>query len=1600
MQIRIWGARGSIPSPIKSDAIEEKIFQAISQLPPDLNTRDSEAVRAYIRQLPQFVRGTAGGNTTCVEIQANGNTIIIDAGSGLRELGHKLMKGPCGKGKGHIHFLFTHTHWDHVQGFPFFLPAYIPGNKLTFHSLHDVHDALTNQQVYCYFPLPLAEMKADMEFIEIEVGKPFFIGKTWINTIENAHPGKAYSFRLEDEHSVFVFASDSEYKLLDSASLQPHIKFFHGADALIFDAQYTLRESWQKADWGHSSALIGVDMARAAKVKRLILFHHDPTYSDQELEEILETAVAYQKQEASLPATEIIIGHEGLALDLSPPGIVDVRYADTGDTAIVVPERIFNHDTVHQLIEQLQSAVSINDAGPKSSIIDLSHVDTLTLAGLKALVDLRQQHRETPIILVAPSSAIEQVITLGNYTDYFAFYPNLESAQAAIHAREALNLPGHIVNEKYKIQKNIYESQLIHILKATRLADDKSVALKIFDPSLRATTTDRLIRQTQQLIGQSHPNLATLYDWEQDGEYIFQVEEFIENQSLGHLLKEGQPAPAELTKKVIQGILLALEFAHSRGVIHGGIMPYNIFVNGDQVRLTSYGIGRIEEGRQLLNTPLFVLKAPYLAPEHLLGQPLDTRTDLYLLGIILYRLMTGQMPFTGSDQDIKEAHLHRSPKPPSLINPEISTFLEHLILKLLNKNPNNRYASARQVLRIWTSLGTSPELITQHTFMPLTGRESTFDQILNCWRESRQGQGQIIFISGEPGIGKSSLAQAVAFESQASVVLTGRSRGRNGAAYHLFSDILNNYFATVPPELFEDTNGTILSALSQLVPEIRQAAPNLPKLWTLEPEQEQIRLMGSLTKFIEQATRNRPWLLILEDLQWADQSSLELLRYLGRHVSGMPLMILGLYQDTELEQGHPLSELFRDLTNSRAYHQITLERLNQDGVEQLLGNILQLSVDNRITQRIYEQTGGNPLYVEEVAKEILDSSQISENSTDFYIPREYTLPDSVQEIVKQRVARLNPETQKLLSQAAVLGQTFSFHHLQLMNDMKPRQLLELLDTALERQLIQEVPGEGTLRFSHIEIRRVLYNDLGHLRRQILHRQAGEALEKQVAPYQDRIVGELARHFDKAGDYEKAIHYGLKAARQSQLAYANEQALTDFNRVFEIMASIDPDELPNFDTQRFFAHKYMGEVLMVFGRYDEALAHFESAWAVYPQQDIPEERAAHMADLCRLIADVYQRRNYYDQAFEWLAKGINFISHLEPGNELVQIYNLYGWTHMRQGEYIAAGKQLEQALELAQSLDLRQAEASSLRHLGTAYWYQEKFAQATKQWEKALEVCQQLGDRFGSGKVLNNLGLVANEIGNYEAAKDYLEQSLEILQETGTRWLEFQVNNNLGDALTCLGLYEEARERLEAALQSCHQLGDRQIESMILSNLSVLFWQMEEFETARAYSNQAISIARALDNPRQLAYGQLCLGYALLSLNRTQAAQEAFEESINIRRSIDQPSLLIGALAGLAAAYLAFNKVDQAMELVEEILERVKISSLTGNKDPLRIYLVCYRTLDAKNDPRAEEIAGRAYTQLQSQAAMFKDQALSQTFLEKVRTNREIIALYRQSVSVG
>jgi phosphoribosyl 1,2-cyclic phosphodiesterase len=315
MYVKFWGTRGSIPTPLSTEAIRQKIRQALEGA-AGLNLADPAVLDRYVERLPFTVAGTAGGNTPCLEIRSGDQLLIIDAGSGLRLLGLELMQQGFAQGQRRADLLVTHTHWDHIHGFPFFRPAFVPNNHFTFHSpFPDLPERLAYQQHADFFPVPLTYMSARLEFNTIAADQWHQIGNFRIYAMQLFHPGVTYGYRIENGRSALVWATDSEYKQVDRDSTEHYLEFFQNADLLVFDAQYSLSEVLDRPDWGHSSALMGAEFAYRAGVKRLALAHHDPTSSDEKVWADKEQAEAYL-QHRNYRGCEVWVAYDGLSLEI------------------------------------------------------------------------------------------------------------------------------------------------------------------------------------------------------------------------------------------------------------------------------------------------------------------------------------------------------------------------------------------------------------------------------------------------------------------------------------------------------------------------------------------------------------------------------------------------------------------------------------------------------------------------------------------------------------------------------------------------------------------------------------------------------------------------------------------------------------------------------------------------------------------------------------------------------------------------------------------------------------------------------------------------------------------------------------------------------------------------------------------------------------------------------------------------------------------------------------------------------------------------------------------------------------------------------------
>jgi len=318
VRVRFWGTRGSIPVALTTADVRDKLAQALLQASGRSFKNYEEAHAFASSELDFSLTHTFGGHTPCVELEVPGDEYYVcDMGSGARPFGvHVLAKQA--RRPATINIFMSHVHWDHIMGFPFLGPAYVPGTTIRIHGCHDVLEhAFRLQQSPPCFPVTFEQLGAKIEFIRLEPDKPYAMNGLTVTPHLQLHGGDSYGFRFEHEGKVVVYTTDSEHKLENRTEAEAFANFFRNADVVIFDAMYALAEAISvKADWGHSSNIVGVELCQMARAKHLVLFHHEPANNDATLEGLLKEARRFEELTRGDQALKVSAAYDGLEIDL------------------------------------------------------------------------------------------------------------------------------------------------------------------------------------------------------------------------------------------------------------------------------------------------------------------------------------------------------------------------------------------------------------------------------------------------------------------------------------------------------------------------------------------------------------------------------------------------------------------------------------------------------------------------------------------------------------------------------------------------------------------------------------------------------------------------------------------------------------------------------------------------------------------------------------------------------------------------------------------------------------------------------------------------------------------------------------------------------------------------------------------------------------------------------------------------------------------------------------------------------------------------------------------------------------------------------------
>ncbi len=318
MRVRFWGTRGSIGVALTAADVRDKLAQALRQASGRTFASYEEAHAYAASELDFSITHTFGGHTPCVEIEAGGDEYFVcDMGTGARPFGVHVLARQARK-PATVNVFMSHVHWDHIMGFPFFGPAYVPGTKIRIHGCHDVLEhAFRLQQSPPCFPVGWDQLGASIEFVQLKPGETRVVCGVEVTPHLQLHSGDSFGYRFRKEGKVAVYSTDSEHKLENRAEAQSFADFFRDADVVIFDAMYALADAISvKADWGHSSNIVGVELCQMARAKHLVLFHHEPANDDDTLEGLLKEARRFEELTRGDQALKVSAAYDGLEIDL------------------------------------------------------------------------------------------------------------------------------------------------------------------------------------------------------------------------------------------------------------------------------------------------------------------------------------------------------------------------------------------------------------------------------------------------------------------------------------------------------------------------------------------------------------------------------------------------------------------------------------------------------------------------------------------------------------------------------------------------------------------------------------------------------------------------------------------------------------------------------------------------------------------------------------------------------------------------------------------------------------------------------------------------------------------------------------------------------------------------------------------------------------------------------------------------------------------------------------------------------------------------------------------------------------------------------------
>jgi tRNA A-37 threonylcarbamoyl transferase component Bud32/tetratricopeptide (TPR) repeat protein len=976
----------------------------------------------------------------------------------------------------------------------------------------------------------------------------------------------------------------------------------------------------------------------------------------------------------------------------------------------------------------------------------------------------------------------------------------------------------------YRILERIGHGGMGEVYKAEDLKLRRPVAIKRLpaDSMRDRMARQRLLREARSASALNHSHIVTIYAIEEAHGLDFIVMEFVSGESLRERISSRGPLEWSQLIEAGSQIADALAAAHSIGLIHRDIKSANVLITErGQVKILDFGLAKlIRPLTDELNTETATIRGDltesgvvvgtvaYMSPEQTRGEALDPRSDIFSLGVVLYEAATGKLPFGGpSVLSIMHEVAAVEPPPPSTIRRDLPRELDLVIERALAKDKDQRYRSALELMAALSTLKGStserssglavPATITEPPsgLEPFVGREMEMRKLVQCLPRVLDGSGLAVFLTGEPGIGKTSLADAFLRRARdahpALLVCRGRCAEQygTGEAYLPFLDALSALLArSFHRERISTTLKTYAPTWCLQLPPVFASTAALEQLQRETIGATKDRMLREMGDALGVLAATAPVVLLLEDLQWADPSSVDLLRHLCQRITAQRVLLMGTFRPEDVQRSdHPLKNCIREMQAHHLCEEIALGLLDEKHIVNYLdARFAPNDFPRELAALIQRKTEGHPLFATSLAQFLADCGEITRTNAHWTLGRELAamtveVPESVRGMIRRKIEALEDEDRRALQYASVEGDEFTLTLVARLlgaDDPAVEERLQRIDRVhrfIKTRGEEEWP-DGTLairyRFVHSLYQNVLYGDLASTRRVLLHRQAAEHLVEHYGDQAPRIAPQLAMHFERGRDFPHAIEYLIHAGDNAMKVYANAEAEQHYSHALGLIEKVPG---ANQTEKSVFLYQKRGTVNHVLSRFDRAEEDFKHMLEQARALGSPAlEHAALNA-----LANTLSFSHRMDEMLSFATEALRVAE--AAGNEALRLETMVflGFNHMCFGELVEANLLLDEVIRVASAHNYKPALLGGLMWRGAVHMMQSEYDQAEDALTEARTIAAELRDGFMLLVGLFEHSIVQANLGRMSEALRTLNDAIAMARRNGDRFILARLPNCIG-----------------------------------------------------------------------------------------------------------------------------------------------------------------------------------------------------------------------------